>query len=885
MGQTRHSPLQKHLENIPKQDWDKDYDNLVNLVQRHTQCSTAYCLRKKNEDDNYSCRFNYPKDCCDKTHLEYEKIHSKDSKLHYKVKVVTKRNDNRLNNHQRLQLQGWRANCDIQVIIDYHSCLEYIAKYASKGEKMSSVAKEVFTSVLHEASHDSDNKNVIKIMMRAVGQRDMGIQEVMHQLLSIKLVSSSFQVVSASLESSRKIMVKGNSLDTEPSLVDMYAKRNLCESDFPGISDLNFVQFASSFCKGKTGIAKRNASVVIKTYPNYSSNPKGPSYGLFCKYQLLKYKPWLCSFNNAWENQEDCDSVYIETWQTFLNTPQAKILVPDWSVQLDTMSEYMNDEHLSDEECQNESGEREEWMYLAELKSKTDLNYHQNNLELPESYWENDRLKYTSQQVGDMAHWINTQKKSYTRETTSSESSVDINSLNNAQWTAYDIVKQHFSNEDENQLLMIIMGLAGSGKSYVIDALKCLLKETCRVCAFFGIAAYNVGGNTLHTLLQLPIRGKRNGPLKSSALSRLQDNLNGVRYLIIDEFSVVGQKMFAWINRRCKEATGKTTIPFGGLSVILVGDIAQLPPITDQVLYHNKPKSDMAIEGYCMYRKFETVVKLEKNLQERARNGDSTLEDWNLLLSRSPSKIQHLEHFKNNAVRLSFGNEKVAQDNYSKLKQLNQPIIQIDAQHNNSKAKHLSADDMGGLEPTIYLAKNARVMLTRNLWTEVGLCNGAMGTVVDVIYAEGCTPPVLPIAIIVQFDKKDYSGPSFCDNIPNCVPLYPVTNSSDVLGTKFERQQFPLRLAWSITIHKAQGLTLNDVWVDLGPSEKVAGLTYVALTRVRRISNLVIEPMSYDRLLCLKKNSNYKYRLLEETRLNNLHQKTISRVQNKFHYH
>lgn len=102
--------------------------------------------------------------------MEYEKIHSKDGKLHYKVKVVTKRNDNRLNNHQRLQLQGWRANCDIQVTIDYHSCLEYIAKYAFEGEKMSSVAKEVFTSVLHEVSHDSANKNVIKkIMMRAVG--------------------------------------------------------------------------------------------------------------------------------------------------------------------------------------------------------------------------------------------------------------------------------------------------------------------------------------------------------------------------------------------------------------------------------------------------------------------------------------------------------------------------------------------------------------------------------------------------------------------------------------------------------------------------------------------------------------------------------------------
>ena len=69
---------------------------------------------------------------------------------------------------------------------------------------------------------------------------------------------------------------------------------------------------------------------------------------------------------------------------------------------------------------------------------------------------------------------------------------------------------------------------------------------------------------------------------------------------------------------------------------------------------------------------------------------------------------------------------------------------------------------MGGLEPVLYLPKNSRVMLTRNLWTEVGLCNGALGTVRHVIYAKGHSPPVLPIAIIiiVQFDKKDYSGPS-----------------------------------------------------------------------------------------------------------------------------
>ena len=108
--------------------------------------------------------------------------------------------------------------------------------------------------------------------------------------------------------------------------------------------------------------------------------------------------------------------------------------------------------------------------------------------------------------------------------------------------------------------------------------------------------------------------------MKSSALARLQADLKGVKYLIINEFSVIGQKMFGWINKRCKEATGHTTVVFGGISVVV--DIAQLPSISDKVIhvYHTKPANQIALEGYCMYQKFPTVVKLEEN--ERAKGTD-----------------------------------------------------------------------------------------------------------------------------------------------------------------------------------------------------------------------------------------------------------------------
>ena len=180
-------------------------------------------------------------------------------------------------------------------------------------------------------------------MMCAVGQRDMRIQEVMHQILSIKLVSSSFQVITASLDGSRKVFLsENNTLETQSSLLDLYAKRKMFETDHPGISNCNFVQFASNYFKTKIGIAKRTSPIVLKTFPNYSSNPKGPNYGLFCRYQLLRYKPWYNSVDDAWCNEEPSDSVYINQWNSFLQTTDAKLFVPNWSHQINLISEYVN---------------------------------------------------------------------------------------------------------------------------------------------------------------------------------------------------------------------------------------------------------------------------------------------------------------------------------------------------------------------------------------------------------------------------------------------------------------------------------------------------------------------------------------------------------------
>ena len=128
--------------------------------------------------------------------------------------------------------------------------------------------------------------------------------------------------------------------------------------------------------------------------------------------------------------------------------------------------------------------------------------------------------------------------------------------------------------------------------------------------------------------------------------------------------------MLGWIDRRCRQGTGRFDLPFGGISVILVGDIAQLPPVLEKVLYHKKPNEENETTGFFIYRLFDKVVNLTKNERSKGenndqkrfqqlllnlRNGDSTESDWNLLQSRTPDSVGRKKDTKE-YVKLSFSN-------------------------------------------------------------------------------------------------------------------------------------------------------------------------------------------------------------------------------------
>jgi ATP-dependent DNA helicase PIF1 len=241
---------------------------------------------------------------------------------------------------------------------------------------------------------------------------------------------------------------------------------------------------------------------------------------------------------------------------------------------------------------------------------------------------------------------------------------------------------------------MIVCGTAGTGKSYLISAIANTLGEACILTGTTGMASFNICGTTIHSLLTLPVHRNTQQELRGASLQRLQRKLNGKQYLIIDEMSMIGHRMFAWIDKRLKQASAKLDSVVGGFSVILFGDFGQLPPVGDHPLYARPKSNQHCTDGYHVYLTFNTVVILDQVLRQggmnpedvqfrklllRLRNGCVNERDWELLKKRDPSKVD-CNDFED-AIRLFYDKQSVAEYNLSKLESLGKPIAKVQAIH------------------------------------------------------------------------------------------------------------------------------------------------------------------------------------------------------------
>ncbi|KID95912.1 hypothetical protein MAJ_08130, partial [Metarhizium majus ARSEF 297] len=172
----------------------------------------------------------------------------------------------------------------------------------------------------------------------------------------------------------------------------------------------------------------------------------------------------------------------------------------------------------------------------------------------------------------------------------------------------------------------------------------------------------------------------------------------------------------------------------------------------------------------------------------------------------------------------------------------NRPVIQVIATNVGPGAAAAPDDKAGNLAKHVPVCIGARLMLTCNLWQQVGLCNGARGTVYDIGWAPGADPVRdQPCVIMMEFDK--YTGPAFLTTADGrkIVPILPVDRDFLVGVTLCTRTQFPLIVCYAITVHKSQSITEDKIVTDLSCRDFQTGLSYVAVSRVKTLQGLMLD--------------------------------------------
>ena len=419
---------------------------------------------------------------------------------------------------------------------------------------------------------------------------------------------------------------------------------------------------------------------------------------------------------------------------------------------------------------------------------------------------------------------------------------------------------------------VIIHGPGGCGKSHFIRAAVTALRNAripISITAPTGCAAFLINGATMHSRLALPITNKSYGrasdapPPTGAPLQSLREYWRSVRLLVIDEFSMVSEETLRIIDARLQHVRGKQGTPFGGLAIILSGDLYQLPP----------PGGLPLFDAQVIWRLFH-VVELEGNhraaedpvfaaMLARVRVGQPTKEDVQLLKTRWRRKwdddiISSLS--TRGAPALLPRRQQVAEENeralsalaaHTKVDMFTCPAEDTYAKNGHSSPPENSypdAADTGGLEMQFKIAEGARVMLRMNLDIPDGLVNGATGWVEQLDFDED---NIAVIGIWVRFDR---GGKRWMD-IHGTPAVLIQPHTAHFIGKldsdRIRRIQFPLVLSWAKTIHKSQGATESKgIMATLDRHAKsTPGLAYVALSRCQRLQDVHLRVFNEE---CIK---------------------------------
>ncbi len=391
---------------------------------------------------------------------------------------------------------------------------------------------------------------------------------------------------------------------------------------------------------------------------------------------------------------------------------------------------------------------------------------------------------------------------------------------------------------------VFLTGKAGTGKSTFLQYFTGTTRKKYVVLAPTGIAAVNAGGQTLHSFFHLPFKPMlRDDPEVSTPENlrkRMKYSSNFVKMLksldviIIDEVSMVRADTIDFIDRLLRVYCGKRNLPFGGKQMLLVGDVFQLEPvITGDVfdaLGHEYPDGMFFFNAHVFRQMSLVSIELTKsyrqndvdfiNMLDRIRVGRPTADDLLRLNQRvAPPEAKDAEF----TMTLATKRDIVSSINESHLAALPSRLCTYEGE-----IKDDFPDNSLPTDKTLELKLDAQVVFVKNDM-EHRWVNGTIGKVVD--FGSG--------SICVQLENGDKVNvePEIWNNVKYRFDEQKREIQEIVLGSF---TQYPLKLAWALTIHKSQGLTFDKVSIDVGQGAFSGGQTYVALSRCRTLDGITL---------------------------------------------
>ena len=828
---------------IPNEKSNPELYRLVTRYQMH-KCSN-YCRRRRKVANNTFitvCKFGFPRPACDCAKLNpvEESLKSRD-KIYELVRSET---EVRVNDYNPLLLYLWKANIDIQFVAESSLALaHYVSGYVTKAER--SNLQDIWEDIGRDKSVYSQ---LWSFGLRSLRFRECGLYEAADLVLGDHLTEKSCTVkyVDVSLPSKRSHRLKSHK-----------------ELQRLALNEPNSDEIFEH-------------CLIENYYPDRPQNLKE-----MCLYDFVKWIDWTSRDKSGKRDYKRLNKPRLPNHKLY--DPEREEQRVDYYYSLILLFVPFRDENTL--LLPNEKAE-EAFHRLSSSSSSLHHEKLQKMLKAQSKTKEINKARHESgvndvkPNAADDGPQVEGEAKSVIDDVLDiSVNAADLESrvamLNCDQRRVFNNVKDHFMHQKRHEdnvchcdfkpLQMFISGVGGTGKSFLIETIRALIvsiwpntDRTCAIAAPTGLAAFNVGGVTVHRLFQLPVEheGKTAGywPLSKDLHKLLKTTLRYTKAFIIDEISMVSSLNLAYIHMRLEELFGSDQW-FGGRNMLLFGDVLQLQPVNGNPVFERIAQKSLTLRLGCatsvnIWR--NSVVYDELTINERqktdkkyinildtVRCGFPTKETFSVLEERVINvpivdKIHELEKSGQTPVCL-FPTRKACDElNHQMLNSLPSEVVvmsctdDIDQTSSTRRwtkktTEHLQklnkdCNMTAGLEAKLNLAVGARVMLRRNIDTKIGLVNGAIGTVTKVTMT----------TVTVKFDKID--------------ALYDVERVKSrfmVMKNFFVyRKQFPLILAYAITIHKCQGLSLECAIVDLSENVFSAGMAYVALSRVKSISGL-----------------------------------------------